>query len=120
MKIILIILGTISLILGIIGIFLPILPTTPFLLLTATLYSYSSPKLYNKLIKSKHLGSYIVQFRENKSLPLRTKVLSLLIMWSSLLYTTFFIIEMIIVRVILIIIAMGITIHILSFKTLKK
>ena len=58
-KTILIILGTVSLILGVTGIFIPGLPTTPFLLLTAGLYLRSSKKLYKRLISNQYIGCYI-------------------------------------------------------------
>ena len=76
MKALYILFGTLSLILGIIGIFLPLLPTTPFLLLTAALYVRSSPRLYNWLLHQKYLGNYIRNFRENKAIPLRAKIVS--------------------------------------------
>ncbi len=68
MKILYTIVGTTSLILGIIGIFLPLLPTTPFLLLTAAMYFRSSPRWYHWLIQQKYLGSYIRNFREHKAI----------------------------------------------------
>ncbi|NLO20223.1 MAG: DUF454 domain-containing protein, partial [Ignavibacteria bacterium] len=68
-KFLLIIAGSFSLILGLIGIVIPILPTTPFLLLSAACFFKSSDKLYNKLISSKYLGSYIKNYREKKSVP---------------------------------------------------
>ncbi|WP_373830933.1 YbaN family protein, partial [Bacteroides heparinolyticus] len=86
MKTAYIILGTISLVLGFIGIFLPLLPTTPFLLLTAALYFRGSPRLYQWLLNHKYLGTYIRNFRENKAIPLRAKIYSLLLMWGSVLY----------------------------------
>ena len=90
MKTICIILGTVSLALGILGIFLPLLPTTPFLLLTAALYFKGSPRLYQWLLNQKHLGPYIRNFRENKAIPLRAKVISLVLMWGTMLYCIFF------------------------------
>ena len=63
-KVLLIILGTIFLGLGILGIFIPGLPTTPFLLLTAALYLRSSQRLYQKLISNKILGKYIQNYTE--------------------------------------------------------
>lgn len=83
MKTVCIILGTVSLALGIIGIFLPLLPTTPFLLLTAALYFRGSPRLYQWLLNHKCLGPYIRSFRENKAIPLRAKIISLLLMWGN-------------------------------------
>ena len=67
MKILYTIVGTTSLILGIIGIFLPLLPTTPFLLLTAAMYFRSSPRWYHWLIQQKYLGSYIRNFRAKRA-----------------------------------------------------
>jgi len=58
-RFILTIVGTISLVFGVIGIFLPILPTTPFLLLAAACYARSSERFYNKLMNNKWFGNYI-------------------------------------------------------------
>lgn len=119
MKTLYITLGTVSLALGILGIFLPLLPTTPFLLLTAALYFKGSPRLYQWLLNHKYLGPYIRNFRENKAIPLRAKVISLLLMWGTMLYCIFFLIPLVWVNILLFLIAAGVTYHILSFKTLK-
>ena len=120
MKTIYIIIGTISLILGVVGIFLPLLPTTPFLLLTAALYFRASPRLYNWLLSQKHLGPYIRNFREEKAIPLRAKIISITLMWATMLYSISFIVPLMWVRIVLLVIAIGVTYHILSYKTLKK
>ena len=106
--------------LGILGIFLPLLPTTPFLLLTAALYFKGSPRLYQWLLNQKHLGPYIRNFRENKAIPLRAKIISLVLMWGTMLYCIFFLVPLVWVKILLFLIAVGVTYHILSFKTLKK
>ena len=64
-------------------------------------------------------GPYIRNFRENKAIPLRAKIISISLMWITMLYCVFFIVPYIWVKVILLIIAAGVTYHILSFKTLK-
>ena len=120
MKTFCILLGSLSLALGIIGIFVPLLPTTPFLLLTAALYFKASPRLYNWLIQQKHLGPYIRNYRENKAIPLRAKIISLLLMWGTMTYCIFFLIPLLWVKVVLFLVAAGVTYHILSFKTLRK
>ena len=74
MKTLYIVIGTISLALGILGIFLPLLPTTPFLLLTAALYFKGSFRLYNWLLNHRYFGPYIRNYRENKAIPLRAKI----------------------------------------------
>jgi len=119
MKYLLIILGSISLALGVIGIFLPLLPTTPFLLLAATLYVRSSEKLYQWLINQKHLGSYIRNFREHRAIPLRAKIISVAMVWITLIYCAIAISNHIAIKVSFIILAICITWHILTYKTLK-
>lgn len=120
MKILYIILGSISLGLGILGIFLPLLPTTPFLLLTAALYFRGSPQLYNWLINHKYMGPYILNFRENKAIPLRAKIISVSLLWITILSCIFFIIPLWWVKILLFFIAAGVTYHILSYKTLEN
>jgi len=120
MKLVYAILGTVSLCLGILGIFLPLLPTTPFLLLTAALYFRSSPKLYNWLIRHKYFGSYIRNFREHKAMPLKAKILSITLLWITMLNCVFFVVSYPWLRIILLLIAVGTTYYILSFKTLKS
>lgn len=119
MKIIFTIFGTISLILGIIGIFLPILPTTPFLLLTAALYFRSSPHLYDWLLKHPTLGPYIKNFREHKAIPLRVKIISVSLVWITLLYCALFVADVWWLKLLFVALAIAISIHILHYKTLK-
>lgn len=119
MKALYILIGTLSLILGIIGIFVPLLPTTPFLLLTAALYVRSSPRLYDWLIHQKYLGNYIRNFRENKAIPLKAKIVSVSLIWITMLYCVFFIVPYGWLKILLLLIAAGTSYHILSFKTLK-
>ena len=119
MKALYILFGTLSLILGIIGVFLPLLPTTPFLLLTAALYVRSSPRLYHWLLHQKYLGNYIRNFRENKAIPLRAKIISISLIWITILNCIFFIAPYLWLKILLLLIAIGTSYHILSFKTLK-
>lgn len=119
MKYLLIILGSISLVLGVIGIFLPLLPTTPLLLLSAALYVRSSEKMYQWLIHHKYLGTYIRNFREHRAIPLRTKIISVSMVWISLIYCSITISENLWIKTMFIVLAIGISWHILSYKTLK-
>lgn len=121
MKIFLIIIGFISLGLGILGIFLPLLPTTPFLLLSATLFAKSSDRLYNWLLNHKHLGEYIRSFREDKAIPLKVKIISVSTLWIVILISIFTAAKEIWwLQLILLGVAVGVTIHILSYKTKQK
>ncbi|MBE6303112.1 MAG: DUF454 domain-containing protein [Bacteroidales bacterium] len=120
MRILLMILGSVALVLGVVGVFLPLLPTTPFLLLAAALYFRSSPRLYDWLLSHPYLGEYIRNFRENRAIPLRVKIISVTFLWVTLLYCTFFVAYNIYMRLFFVALAVGVTVHILRYKTLKK
>ena len=120
MKYLLILLGTISLGLGILGIFLPLLPTTPLLLLASALYLRSSKKLYDRLLDHKYLGSYIRNFQEYKAIPVRAKIISVSLLWGTILYCIFGVIDVLWIQLLLAAIMIGVTVHILSYKTLSR
>jgi uncharacterized membrane protein YbaN (DUF454 family) len=120
-KYLLIFIGVVSLGLGILGIFLPVLPTTPFLLLSATLFARSSSRLYSWLLYHKVLGEYIRGFLQEKAIPLHIKIFSISVMWIAMLCTIFFALSDIFwLQILLLAIAVGITVHILSYKTKNK
>ena len=105
--------------LGVLGIFLPILPTTPFLLLASYLFYHTSPKAQAWLLDNKYLGSYIKDFQVYKAIPLRVKIYSISMLWVTILLSAFVFLDLWWLRLLLILIAIGVTIHILSFKTKK-
>ena len=119
MKVFMIIAGTVCLVLGVIGIFIPLLPTTPFLLLSAAAYFRGSERLYNWLINHKYLGTYIRNFREHKAIPFRAKILSVSLLWGTIGYCIIFQVLPVWAKILLGCIAVGVTWHILSFKTLR-
>ena len=112
--------GTLFLGLGIIGIFIPLLPTTPFLLLAASCYIRSSKKFYNFLINNKWFGTYIKNYQEGKGVSLKIKILSIFFLWLTILFSIFYVVNISIVQIILIIILIAVTIHIVLLKTLSK
>ena len=120
LKITLIVGGTISVILGVLGAFLPILPTTPFLLLSAACYIRSSERLYCILINNRWLGSYIKSYREGKGIPLKSKVVSISLLWISIGYSAIFVVNLLPVKFLLFLIALAVTRHILYVKTLSE
>lgn len=105
LKFVWIILGTLSLAIGLIGIVVPGLPTTPFLLLTAWLYMKSSRRLHRMLITNKYVGPYIVEFQTNKGMTKRTKLHAIGTMWVMISISCIFFIPSIIV--ILLVIFLG-------------
>lgn len=119
MKWILTILGLLALGLGILGIFLPVLPTTPLLLLAAALFLRSNRGLYDWLLNHPRLGTYIRNFMEYKAIPLKIKVLSVTLVWITLLNCAIFVADHWAFRLFFIVLAAAITVHILSYKTLK-
>jgi uncharacterized protein len=117
----LIVAGTISLALGAIGLFLPILPTTPFLLLSAACYMRSSERLHDWLINNRWFGEYIKNYQSGKGIPLKTKIIALSFLWLAILYSTFFVVdEIIFAQIALLIIAAGVSLHLIRLPTFKK
>lgn len=113
------VLGTISMVLGIIGVFLPLLPTTPLLLLSAACYIRSSEKMYNFLVENKVFGSYIKNYRESRGIPKRIKLMAITFLWVGIGYSALFVAKVLWLSVLLITIAAAVTIHIVRIKTLK-
>ncbi len=118
-RLLLIIAGTFFVGLGIIGIFLPLLPATPFLVLAAACYARSSKRFYNLLLTNRWFGNYIRNYRERKGVPFKIKILSISFLWIAIGYSAIFVVHILLGRIILILIAIGVTIHILSIQTLK-
>lgn len=112
-----IITGTLALGLGILGIFLPLLPTTPFLLLTAACYARGSRKFYTWLMESSLFGPYIRNYREGKGIPLSVKLGVLTLLWATILLSAFFVVNQGWIRILLIGIALGVTVHVIRIRT---
>lgn len=118
-KTLLITAGLISMGLGIIGIFIPLLPTTVFFLLAAYCFAESSEKFYSWLLNNKWFGSYIKNYRDKKGITLRTKIVSISLLWITISYSAFILVQNFYVRIVLLIIATGVTIHLLTIRTYK-
>ncbi|MBN2098317.1 MAG: YbaN family protein [Dehalococcoidia bacterium] len=116
----LVIIGTASLVVGIVGVFVPILPTTPFLLLSAACYIRSSKRFYKWLISNRLFGDYISNYIERRGVPLRLKVSSVALLWITIGCSAAFATDTLWVRIILLMIAAGVTAHILTLRTLRR
>lgn len=119
MNVVYTILGVISLGLGVLGAFLPVLPTTPLLLLAAALFLRGNKRLYDWLMNHQKLGPYISNFLKHKAIPRRVKIVSIAALWITLINCAIFVSDHWALRVMFLAIAVGVTIHILSYKTLK-
>ncbi len=111
--------GTAFMVIGGVGIILPLLPTTPFLLLAAVCYARSSERWYNWLLYNRWFGSYIRNWHEGKGIPMRTKILSVVFLIMTIGYSAAFVVPFFIGKVALILIAVCVSVHILSFPTLE-
>jgi len=113
--------GTISLTLGAVGIFLPILPTTPFLLLSAACYLRSSERMHKWLMDNRWFGEYIKNYQAGRGIPIKTKIIAISTMWIAILYSTFFVVdEILVAQIALLVIAAGVSVHLIRLPTFKK
>ena len=119
-KYILVFFGSIFLGLGFVGIVVPGLPTTPFLLLAAGCYVKSSDRLYSWLLDHKLFGKYIYNFREIRSISLRSKIISLIMMWVMIGLSIYIFIKIIPVKIIIALLGVIGTLVILLIPTSRK
>ena len=118
-RILLIACGTLSVFLGVIGILVPILPTTPFLLLAAFFYARSSPRFLHVLLSNRWLGAYISNYRDGRGIPLRMKAITIAGLWATIGLTIIKAVASPWGRLALLAIAVAVTIHLLKIKTLR-
>lgn len=116
-KYILITCGFMSVGLGVLGIFLPVLPTTPFLLFAAFCFARSSDKFYRWLLDNRLFGPYLKGYIEKKSIPLGIKIYAITLLWLGITVTIVFFIGFWPARVMLLAVAAAVTAHIISLKT---
>lgn len=112
-------LGWLSVALGVIGIFLPLLPTTPFLLLAAACFARSSPRVYHWLVSHPRLGPWIQQYLDGDGMPLRAKVWAIVLLWLGIGLSCLWV-DVAWLRVLLILTATAVTGYIASRKTLHR
>lgn len=115
----LIALGTVFVGFGVVGIFLPILPTTPFFLLAAACYARSSERFYYWILHNRWFGNYIKNYREGKGISLTVKLWTIFALWFTILLSVF-IVDDYYVKVLLLFIAAAVTLHIVTIKTFKS
>lgn len=118
LRMLLIFVGWLSVILGVIGIFLPILPTTPFLLLAAACFVRTSPKFYQWLVGHPKLGKYLVYYLEGKGIPLKAKVYTIALLTISM-STTAYLVPVTAVRILLPLVGALVVLYIVRQPTLE-
>jgi uncharacterized membrane protein YbaN (DUF454 family) len=115
----LIVTGTLSVGLGVLGIFLPLLPTTVFLLLGAACYARSSPRFYQGLVNHRWLGVYIRSSREGRGMRRRDKAITLGLLWAGIGATMIWSVDAPWLRVLLAGIATGVTVHVVKLPAFR-
>lgn len=102
--------------LGVIGIFVPLMPTTVFLLLAAACYARSSDRFYRKLVNSRWLGGYIRSSREGAGMSRRQKVFTLALLWIGIGASAIWSVDAWWIRALLLLIALSVTVHVARIK----
>lgn len=117
MRILLIIIGTLSVAAGVVGILLPLVPTTPFLLLAAWCFARSSERFYGLLVNNRWLGPYIRNYRDGRGMTLRAKVSTLSVLWIAMIIGAGFVVPILWARLLLVGIGVGVTVFLLRLPT---
>jgi len=112
--------GTISLVFAAIGVVLPLIPTTPLLLLAVACYCRSSERMYSWLLNNRMLGEYIRNYKEGRGIPLKTKATALAILWLTIGASTLLFVPILIIQIALLVVAVAVTVHILRIPTYRK
>jgi uncharacterized membrane protein YbaN (DUF454 family) len=119
MRIFFIVLGILSVILAALGVLLPGLPATPFLLLASYAFARSSKKMHDWLINNKIFGPILADFIDRKGIRLQIKIFSIIVMWGMVVISVFFLIDNQIVKYIALGGAIIGTLAVLRFKTIR-
>lgn len=117
LRILLLGIGVLATVLGILGIFLPLLPTVPLLLLAAACFARSSPRCYTWLLDHPRLGPMVSDYLDGNGIPLRAKVWAILLLWTSISLSTLLLVPILPVKLTLFAVAIGVTIYLLRLPT---
>lgn len=118
-KALLIIIGWISFAIGVVGIVLPLIPTTPLLLLAAACFIRSSDRMYDWLLSNKYFGKYIRDYREYRGIPLKAKWVGISLLWISILSSAIFFVPLLFVKIVMVAVASYFTWFILKLNTIR-
>ncbi|MFA5363830.1 MAG: YbaN family protein [Candidatus Bathyarchaeia archaeon] len=110
--------GTTCLELGAVGIVLPVLPTTPFLLASLACYCRSSERMTHWILNNKYFGDYIRRYKEGKGIPMKTKVAAITILWATITFSAF-LLNILFVQLVLLVVAVAVTMHLARLPTYR-
>lgn len=109
--------GSIFLVFGIVGAVIPLIPTTPFILVAAACYARGSPRMYRWMTTNRYFGKYLKDYREGRGVPLKVKVVSVAFLWAVIGISAAVVTDDIIVRVVLVTVAVLVSVHVLSIRS---
>jgi uncharacterized membrane protein YbaN (DUF454 family) len=110
--------GFLSTALAVVGMFLPLLPTVPLLLLAAGCFGRSSTRFYSWLVNHRHLGPIVCPYLNGDGVPVRAKVVTITLLWLSI-GISLWVVEPLWLHVLLFSIAVGVTLYMLSLPVLS-
>jgi uncharacterized membrane protein YbaN (DUF454 family) len=105
--------------LGAVGIALPIMPTTPFVICAAVCFSASSPSLYGRLAKMRYFGEYIRNYREGTGISRGARLAGLIMLWAMLAFSAVFV-QSTEIRILLACIGAAVSVHLLMLRGTKR
>lgn len=111
--------GILLVAIGVIGIFLPVLPTTIFLILASACFVKSSPKANEWLRNHKILGVYLKNYQDKTGLTIKSKVINIIFLWITISVSAFLLTKSLPIKILLFAIATGVSIHLIIIKTKK-
>lgn len=112
--------GFVSLVLGLLGLFVPVFPTSPFILLAAALFARGSERFYWWLLNNRYFGKQVRSWRNNEGLTIRMKLLIIAAIAGTLTFSTVIFVPYIPVKIILILIAIAVSIYIWKQPTKRS
>ena len=111
--------GTLAFGVGLLGVFIPLLPTTRILLLAAGCWMRSSERLHDWLLHHAWFGDYVRNYVEHRAVHPRARAVPLVLLWVVIGATAFLAVGSWWVRTLLGMVALGVTLHLLQLKSLR-
>lgn len=117
LRLVLVACGWLAVTLGLVGMFVPLLPTTPFLLLAVICFSRSSARFHRWLLTNRWFGAYIDNYHQGRGISMQEKVVTIAVLWATLAVTGIFVLTALWGRLILVAVAVGVTTHLVCIRT---
>jgi len=112
--------GFLATALGVLGIFLPVLPTVPFLLLALACFARSSERFYDWLLDHAHFGPIVKPYIDGCGMSRASKGKAITLLWASISLSAFFLVDLVWVRILLLVVACAVTFYLLSLPTIDS